>query len=73
MYIAEKDATSQCSVCLAESCSDQERLLRAGDATADQDQESTWVDRSATKQRDRRSLDHEVARQDAGGYSLEFQ
>ncbi len=73
MNVPEEYAIPQGALGLAQLDSDREGLFRAGDAASDQNQESTRVDGSASKQCDGRPLDHDVTRQDAGGNSLEFQ
>ena len=73
VYVAEKHATTQGALSVSKLHSGRESLFGTGDAAANQDQESTRVDRSAPEQRDGRSLDHEVARHDASGNGPELQ
>ena len=73
MHVAEKHATAQSALFVTELHSGRECLFGTGDTAANQDQESTRVDRSAPEQRDGRSLDHDVTRQDAGSDGFEFQ
>jgi len=71
--VPEKDAATQALLSVTHLCSGKICLLRAGDAAANENQESARVNRPAAKHCDRRPLDHQVARQYAGSDRLEFQ
>ena len=73
MNVPEEYATSQGALGLAQLDADHEGLLRAGDAAADQNQESARVYCSAAKQRDGRPFDHEVTGQDPPADGFEFE
>ena len=71
--VAEKHATSEAAFRLAQLDTDHVGLLGAGDAAADQNQESTRVNGSAAEQGDGRSFDHEVTCQDAAADGVELE
>ncbi len=71
--VPEKYAPLQCVVSLAPPDSGQEGFLRACDTAPDQGQETARVNRSAAQQRDGCAFHHEIAGQDSGGNSVEFQ
>jgi hypothetical protein len=73
MHVAEKHAATQGALSVSKLHSGRESLCGTGDTAANQDQESTRVDRSAPEQRDGRTLDHDVTRQDTGSDGFEFQ
>ena len=71
--VAEEHTAPQRVVGLTQPAPDHERLLGAGNAAADERQESARVDRSAAQQCDGRAFDHEITRLDARRYRFEFQ
>ncbi len=73
MNITEKYFAAQCAATLPNLNPDRIGFFGTCDTAADKNEETTRMNGAAAQQCDRRSLDHDITRQDAGGNALKFQ